>query len=290
MFSAACNVARNFTRPVIISKRFENGKVNCGLATFVVVNKEGWIVTAAHVLNAMRASQDHAQQKARYEAEVARIRNDQNLSVKQRHRSLEKIKPNPKWIINQSLWWSQDPARATQFFVDPLSDVAIAQLRDFDTSRIAVFPAFNSSAPDPAPGSSLCRLGFPFVEISAIFSEATGSFEMQDFRLPPMFPNDGIHTRIQVFVEPTNNRSVKFIETSTPGLKGQSGGPLFDTAGRLWGIQSRTQHLALGFSPKTKDDSGKDVVEHQFMNVGLATHVQHVVDLLTQHGVSYQSA
>ena len=290
MFSVACGVARNFTRPVIISTRFENGKVNSGLATFVVVNKEGWIVTAAHVLTAMKASQDHVRQKAQYEAEVAKIRNDPNLSVKQKNRSLEKSKPNPQWIINQSLWWSQDPARAAQFFVDPLADIAIAQLQNLDTSGIAVFPTFNTSVADPAPGSSLCRLGFPFVEIAAIFNEAKGTFEMRNFRLPPMFPNDGIHTRIQIFVDANSNRSVKFIETSTPGLRGQSGGPLFDSTGKVWGIQSRTQHLALGFSPKTKDASGKEVVEHQFMNVGLATHVHHVTELFKQHGVSYASA
>jgi hypothetical protein len=41
------------------------------------------------------------------------------------------------------------------------------------------------------------------------------------------------------------NRKVKFIETSTPGLRGQSGGPLFDAKGEIWGIQSRTNFLEL---------------------------------------------
>lgn len=286
MFSKACDVARNFTRPVIVSMRHENGKVSCGLASFIVVNKDGWIVTAAHVLNAMHASQAHALQKAQYQASVGQA---QTLPVKQKNRALEKLRPNPEWIINQSLWWSQDPASATEFIIDPLADLAITKLQNFDASGIAVFPTFVTSVPDPSPGSSLCRLGFPFVEITAIFNETRNAFEMQNFSLPPMFPNDGIHTRIQLLVDQNTNRGVKLIETSTPGLRGQSGGPLFDTNGTIWGIQSRTQHLALGFSPKTKDGSGKEVVEHQFMNVGLASHVTHLVDMFKQNSVAFNS-
>jgi S1-C subfamily serine protease len=80
----------------------------------------------------------------------------------------------------------------------------------------------------------------------------------------------------------------KFIETSTPGLRGQSGGPLFDVKGEIWGIQSRTVHLELGFSPKKKDGP-REIVEHQFMNVGLAAHVSHLVELFRQHGVQFAS-
>jgi hypothetical protein len=48
------------------------------------------------------------------------------------------------------------------------------------------------------------------------------------------------------------NRAAKFVEMSSPGLRGQSGGPRFDVNGMVWGLQSRTQHLALGFSPQVE--------------------------------------
>jgi S1-C subfamily serine protease len=84
--------------------------------------------------------------------------------------------------------------------------------------------------------------------------------------------------------------SATFIETSTPGLRGQSGGPLLDVKGEVWGVQSRTLHLDLGFKPTVKE-KGKDVVvtERQFMHVGLATHVRHVVNLFNAFSVPYQS-
>jgi hypothetical protein len=65
---------------------------------------------------------------------------------------------------------------------------------------------------------------------------------------------------------------------------GQSGGPLFDVDGVIWGIQSRTSFLDLGFSPEKEGSK-----EYQFMNVGLASHIQHVLALLDQHGVQYDS-
>jgi S1-C subfamily serine protease len=106
-----------------------------------------------------------------------------------------------------------------------------------------------------------------------------------------MFPNDGIHTRMIVFVNPDSKLQAKFIETSTPGLRGQSGGPLFDASGRIWGIQSHTDHLELGFSPKIlKDKKMVEVKEHQFLHVGRATHVQHVIDIFNERGVRYDSA
>jgi hypothetical protein len=154
---------------------------------------------------------------------------------------------------------------------------------------ITGFPVFKNPSGDPRLGSSLCRLGFPFHSLTARFVEATNSFTIDNFSPPPMFPNDGIHTRMAIATDQSGTPVAKFIETSTPGLRGQSGGPLFDVAGQVWGIQSKTAHLELGFSPKKKDGN-REIVEHQFMNVGLAAHVSHITDLFNQFGVQYTSA
>lgn len=289
MFSTAYNIVKNFTRPVALSSRLANGTVRCGLATFVVVNKDGWIVTAAHILNDLALLQTHLAEKQEYERRRAAIAANATLSAKERKKQNSRLVFNPEWITNQSFWWCADRAVAQDFQVDQQTDVAIAKLRSFDISGITTFPVFKKPDSDPPPACSLCRLGFPFVRITATFDEATGAFTLQNFTLPPMFPNDGIHTRIMVAPDPPNNRNVKFIETSTPGLMGQSGGPLFDVKGEIWGIQTRTAFLELGFSPKKKEGN-REIVEHQFMNVGMASHVQHVVDLFRKHGVAYQSA
>jgi hypothetical protein len=75
-----------------------------------------------------------------------------------------------------------------------------------------------------------------------------------------------------------------FIETSSPGMRGQSGGPVFDVDGRVWGIQRRTHHLDLGFSPRVRTSAG-ETVEHQFLIVGIATHPSELIDLAEEKGV-----
>lgn len=286
MFSAAYQVVRSFTRPVAMSWRTMNGNVKCGLATFIVVNKDGWIITAAHVLNISSARAQHVIEKQAYDAQRSAIATDPNLSSGQRKKQNSRLIPNPDWITDDSLWWCQDKAVASAVYVDAAADMAIVKLENFDTSTIQIYPKFKDPSTDPPPACSLCRLGFPFVNVTASHDPAKG-FTLENFVLPPMFPNDGIHTRI--LIDTQSGRTIKFIETSTPGLMGQSGGPLFDTRGDIWGIQCRTAFLELGFAAK-KQDGNKEIVEHQFMNVGLAGHVQHAVDLFKQHGVAYDPA
>jgi hypothetical protein len=91
--------------------------------------------------------------------------------------------------------------------------------------------------------------------------------------------------RTCVVVYPSK-REVQFVETTTPGLRGQSGGPVCDVNGTIRAVQSRTASLSLGFSP-TITHNGKQVTEHQFMHVGQGTHVDHVTDLMDKHGVKY---
>jgi Trypsin-like peptidase domain len=285
MFSRAYQVVKNFTRPVATSWRTLNGDVKCGLATFVVVNSDGWIVTAAHVLEISNIHAKHAIEKQAYETRRADIAADLHLSSSQRKKRHSQNVPDPGWITDYSFWWCQDRVTVSQAYVDAQADVAIAKLDNFDTSTIQIYPKFHDPAADPPPACSVCRLGFPFVTVTATFDAATG-FTLQNFVLPPMFPNDGIHTRI--FADTQGSRTVKFVETSTPGLRGQSGGPLFDVNGGIWGIQSRTSFLELGFTPK-KIDGKKEIIEHQFMNVGLASHVKHAIDLFRQYNVPYES-
>jgi S1-C subfamily serine protease len=81
--------------------------------------------------------------------------------------------------------------------------------------------------------------------------------------------------------------SMMWLETSAPGLKGQSGGPLIDSKGSIWGIQSNTYSYPLGFSPKVKYQ-GIEHVEHQFLNVGRAVHAETVLGLLKQSNINHQ--
>ena len=79
-----------------------------------------------------------------------------------------------------------------------------------------------------------------------------------------------------------------YVETSTPGLKGQSGGPIFTTKGHIYAMQVATAHMPLGFSPTIEVD-GRTEVANQFMNVGLGLHVRIIREILDEHGIRYDA-
>jgi hypothetical protein len=82
---------------------------------------------------------------------------------------------------------------------------------------------------------------------------------------------------------------VMFLETSSPGLKGQSGGPIVDRDGNIYAIQSKNLTMPLGFTG-TVEINGKKVDENQFINVGIGVHLQTIVALLKKHNIKFDTA
>jgi len=174
-------------------------------------------------------------------------------------------------------------------FRDPLADIALIKLDNFDANRVPAYPVFKNPAVEFKIGTTLCRLGFPFHDIKATFDSVSrpGGFTLDASTFPvPQFPNDGILTRFVLKKSPDGSRQVRFIETSSAGLRGQSGGPIFDREGRLYAIQSQTTSLPLGFTPTVKQGS-REIVEHQFMHLGWGSHIQNAFDLMNNNGVAF---
>jgi hypothetical protein len=191
------------------------------------------------------------------------------------------------WITNQAVLWGASTWSVNQFFRDILADIAIAKINGFTPASITAYPVFRNPSTEFKVGTSLCRLGHPFHTIKATFDEASGGFSLDPGTLPiPRFPNDGILTRFAIKNSADGSRQVKFVETSTAGLRGQSGGPIFDKDARIYAIQSQTTSLPLGFTPTVRQGS-REIVEHQFMHLGWGTHVQHCIDLMRANGVSF---
>ena len=69
-------------------------------------------------------------------------------------------------------------------------------------------------------------------------------------------------------------------------LRGQSGGPTFDTKGTVFAIQSRTQHFPLGFDTYHGEGKKRTFVP-QFINVGWGVHVATVTGFLAELGVAF---
>ena len=284
MFVDACEIARGFTRPVIISTRQIDGSVKSVCGAFVVLNKDGWAMTAAHVFNSFVATQKHEPLVKKYRAEVAAIEGDSSLSAKQKVKRIKRIRSDPIWIVNHSFWWGRDGVTMPQVKVQGEIDLAVGRLEPWDPAWASSYPTIKDPDKDMRPGKSLCRLGFPFPNIETTFDEGKGGFIL-DKSATPFFPLEGIYTRNVDLGRTTDDKYDKMLlETSSPGLMGQSGGPVFDVQGTVWALQSRTHHYELGFSPKTK--KGKE--EHQFLSVGWAVHPKTIVAFLRDNNIGFQ--
>ena len=273
MFADACEKAMKFTRPVIISTRTFDGRVQSGCATFFLINRDGWAITAGHIFKSNLQLKEDRKKIEEYNRNKA---------------SNPDLKPNPNWLTNQSFWWGWDTVRLSEAYINLDVDIAVCKFDGFRPDMVSQYPVFK----DPEkmrPGTSLCRTGFPFISDVTEFDERSGNFRIRPGKLPmAFFPNEGIHTR-NIFAGKSRegNYDKLYVETSSPGIKGQSGGPIFDRDGYIAGMQSYTAHYELDFRPSTRNDKGEVIQENQFMNIGVGVHVKTIMEILDSKGVKY---
>jgi len=288
VFATANSMARRFTHPMIVSTRLWKGSVETSVGAFVVLNRDGWIVTSAHAFGLVSKAQSDAPKVAGLTAEIGALRADASIAPGHLAREVTRREggADPGWITNISTWCGRDGVALRDVRVVPAADLAIGRLDPVPGDFVTATPVLKNPAVGIEPGRSLCRLGFAFTKVKATFDESVAAFRVEGE--VPYFPLEGMFTRI-VDAGPAPDRKVhvRFIETSSPGLRGQSGGPLFDVEGRVWGIQSRTQHLALGFNPEA-EIAGRKTQVPQFINLGLAVHVGTLIEILDDAGIAHE--
>jgi hypothetical protein len=126
-------------------------------------------------------------------------------------------------------------------------------------------------------------MGFPFHKVNPAWDAPSNSFRLPPNAFPaPLFPIDGIFTRGIDVLSPTPSPDPppfpqRWIETSATGLRGQSGGPIFDAKGTIWAIQCQTHSYPLGF----------DKVPNQYLNVGIGVHAETVMGMFRAMGIDF---
>ncbi len=106
MFASAIEIAQQFTFPVIISTKRWSGDVEAGVGAFVILNADGWMATAGHIIHIGLKAADDAPKVAAHRAAIADAESDPKLSPGGRKRALRDLayKADPKWITNHSYW------------------------------------------------------------------------------------------------------------------------------------------------------------------------------------------
>lgn len=281
MFRTAYSIASQFTRPVVLSRRTVNGVCSGGLGAYVVVNSDGWIVTAAHIVKQLTDGVDDAAKTSAFDSEREAIKNDTTLTFKERQKKIRQLHwPDEKSTRNFSAWWARDGVAVTDIMLAPAIDLAVARLEPFDPAWCTAYPTFKDPAKDFMPGVSLCKLGYPLNEVKPTWNEAEQKFELAVAQYP-LFPIEGMFTRV-LFVSPdgkTIDPALFMVETSTPGLRGQSGGPTFDSQGTIWALQVQTGSYPLGFNLKGHPE--------QFLHTGHGVSAFSMLTVFDQLGIKY---
>jgi hypothetical protein len=294
MFVEAIEKVDQYTRPVHFILRYYTGSdIVPGTATLFFVNEDGFAITCRHVARQILYANSIYENYLKFKGELRVFEKDPAFET-------QKAFLEAKYKIN-----SDNPIRILFNFIQcvswykgltihlhPTQDLAIIQFRDFESKQYQGYAKFLKDTRLVKQGRYLCRLGYPFPEFSNYqYNKNTGDIEWtKGGRInTPSFPIDGIITR-----HIGGSNEVVGIEMSTPGLRGQSGGPLFDKDGVIYGMQSATRHLHLGFDQINREvvteGHRKRVSNYPFLNVGQCVHVDVIKQFLREKKIAFHES
>ena len=291
MFVDALERVDSFTRPMhSIVRLYGHSEVVPGTATLFFVNQEGCAITCKHVAELIAQSDPIYHNYREFQGarrDVLREQNAAHLISK-----LEvKFKLSADTIIRvrNNFIGCVDQFQKLTIDKHPTQDLALLRFEGFNRILYRSHATFLGDSSRIKPGRSLCRLGYPFPEFTNFrYNSGTDDIEWTTTGrvTSPSFPIDGIVTRLMADANTING-----IEMSTPGLRGQSGGPLFDMKGLIYGMQSATRHLHLGFDIEDHEVlvNGRKsrVSNYPFLNVGQCVHVDVIKAFLREKGVTF---
>jgi hypothetical protein len=292
MFINAIEKASEFTRPIhTITKTYKGTDIIPGAATLFFINDEGYALTCRHVVELLLQGEQINDHYNKFKAEKTQLKTGKNYNRQLRALLLKyNIKNDSTVQIKNSFIDCVDKMSSFSSVVHPHFDIALIKFEGFSKLQCNNFAVFKKDVSKIKQGQFLCRLGYPFPEFTNFnYNKTNDDIEWNSTGQngSPKFPIEGMITR---FLADNNG---KFgIELSTPGLRGQSGGPLFDSDGIVYGMQSRTKHLHLGFDIVNKEillnGKLKKVNNYSFMHLGECISVDIIKDFLNQHKISFQ--
>ena len=286
MFQTACELLLRHQSivPIEIVVRRLTGKPDYHIGAGILLNRDGWILTAAHILQLIVSTDEAIKKTNLHLKREEEIRNASDLPSKEKQKQLKALgKIDPKSPTNRAFRVGQQIGsnKKTEMLFFEEADLGALTIENFAIPDGYTQPYFRK---EPLRiGETVCRIGYPFYSLDVRWDEKRNGFVSKREPIPP-FANEGIVSRF--IAEPMISKKlpIHFAETSSPGIGGQSGGPLFDTHGRICGIQSHTAHYPLGFSPRKNGQT-----EHQFLNIGRATQVNEIFKFLSETNIPFAS-
>lgn len=291
MFVESIEKVAAFTRPIhTISRNYGSDIVIPGASTLFFVNADGWALTCAHVARLLPVADQIGKkyQDFKGELDVNRGKMKEKKILKMLEQKYEYNKKVTVELKNRFMNCIEGGLNLKATFHEKY-DIALLKFSNYQKLLCETFPVFPKETTDLKQGKSLCRLGFPFPEFTNFtYNVDKDCLEWNEAgrRNTPCFPIDGMVTRL---IRYDSGETMGF-EMSTAGLRGQSGGPAFDIAGKIWGMQSQTGHLDLNFDVDQevmRNGIPKRVRDSAFLHVGKCIHVDALKDFMRSKGVQF---
>jgi len=291
MFVKAIEEINRYTRPIhSIMRGYGSNRLWPGASTLFFVNNEGVAVTCRHVAEHLLQAEKINQQYILFAQARFRLRRDEQYDNNLKELELQfGFRQDTMIQIKHTFVGCFDKISGFDCLMHPTADLAIIRFKGFSQVFYQGAARFVGDESMIKPGRFLCRSGFPFPE----FNNYTYNYQTDDIEWTregnlrsPSFPIEGIITRLIA-----QHNQITGIELSSPGLRGQSGGPLFDPDGLVYGMQSSTRHLHLGFDLENHEvgmgPGRKKVTNMPFLHVGQCVHASVIKAFLREHGVGF---
>ncbi|MYC34790.1 MAG: trypsin-like peptidase domain-containing protein [Chloroflexi bacterium] len=245
LFQQAIETVRPQVIPLGIATKLPDSDPACGIAgAGMIINPDGWFITAQHIFNEI--GKLHQQIVAAQETDTP-----------------------PETVSRYTVFFGPPRVSLERLIPCPEIDLCIGKLKNYTAPSGFIFPTFRSRP--LGLGEILCRIGFPLLDPVPVKWDNSTGFEVATSSLDvPHFVNDAMVSRL--VMTPTGPR---WIETSTPGIPGQSGGPLVDTGGLICGLDSHVEK----YSPRP----------NRAHTIGRAVHVHAIREELLKHNIQHQT-
>lgn len=291
MFVEAIKIAAKYTRPIhSISRNYSSTTIVPGTATLFFVNSDGWALTCGHVANQLAAAEALAKKAQDFQSELTSrhgIQKEKRL-LKEIEKKYGYTKNTPFELYNRFINCVEGSLNC-HITKHKKYDIALVKFENYTRLLCDAFPIFPYDTSSLQPGKMLCRLGFPFPEFNNFaYDDKANKIHWTETgrKATPRFPIEGMITRHLL----DNEGQVYGFEMSTPGLRGQSGGPAFDTEGKVWGVQFATKHLDLDFDVDQevlRKGNKKHVTDSAFLHVGGCIHIDIVKAFMRENNVQF---